>query len=189
MSNLRAEFRLIRALFANKMLGFGGHPLQSWVAYHFTHEMALPATFYASRLLVSKVPKNQKRRTVSAASSCGLGLANFNNTSSPNWCRNFHNPSPLAVHRSWDKSSWKDRVVRMYSTNNRDGGNEPRTEMKGVVVHIPHPIDWVKNFWYMFIVQGWLDSSFDRQDFLFGAKQVSNDDILAECLYLLLLVN
>lgn len=63
---------------------------------------------------------------------------------------------------------------RMYSTNNHEGrGNEPRTEMKGVVVHIPHPIDWLKNLWYLFIVQGWLDSSFSRQEFLYGAKQVN----------------
>lgn len=62
---------------------------------------------------------------------------------------------------------------RMYSTNNHDGrGNEPRTDMKGVVVHIPHPIEWLKNLWYLFIVQGWLDSSFSRQEFLYGAKQV-----------------
>lgn len=181
MSNLGAEFRLIRTFFANTnaflKLHFGGHPLQSSAAFPVTHETTFPLTFYASQHLVSNFPKNQKRRTISAASSSVCGLANFQNSSSTSGYRHLHNRSSLAVPQSWDKtqswdkSSWKNRAVRMYSTNNRDGGNEPRTEMKGVVVHIPHPIDWLKNLWYMFIVQGWLDSSFNRQDFLYGAKQ------------------
>lgn len=172
MSNLGAEFSLIRKFFANKnalfKLGFGGHPLP-WET-PICLETVLPVTSHASRHLVSKFTKDQKHRTISTASSPVFGLASFQNASSTDWHRNFHNRRPLTVPRSWGKSSWSDGVVRMYSTNNR-GGNEQRTEMKGVVVHIPHPIDWVKNLWYMFIVQGWLDSSFNRQDFLFGAKQ------------------
>lgn len=61
--------------------------------------------------------------------------------------------------------------ARAYSTDNREDNEQPRTEIKGVVVHLPHPIEWIKNIFYLVIVQGWLDSSFNRQDFLYGARQ------------------
>jgi hypothetical protein len=64
---------------------------------------------------------------------------------------------------------------RGYSTGDgRNDKNEetPQPELKGVVVHVPNPLLWVKNKWYSYLIRFSVDPAFNLEEFLAGAKQV-----------------
>jgi len=69
--------------------------------------------------------------------------------------------------------------IREYSTgdskqneNEKNDGNSAQSELKGVVVHVPNPMLWIKNKWYSYMIRFSVDPAFNLEEFLTGAKQV-----------------
>jgi hypothetical protein len=65
--------------------------------------------------------------------------------------------------------------IRWYSSDpdDKEKSKDPNanTELKGVVVHVPSPLMWLKNKWYTYCIRTAIDSSFNLDEFVFGAKQ------------------
>lgn len=62
--------------------------------------------------------------------------------------------------------------IRSYSDDERpQNSDHSASELKGVVLHVPNPWMWLKNKWYTYYIQTWIDESFNLEEFLVGAKQ------------------
>jgi len=66
--------------------------------------------------------------------------------------------------------------VRSFATgddkNDKDGGNAAESsELKGVVVHVPNPLSWMRNKWFSYLIRFTVDPAFSLDEFLTGAKQ------------------
>jgi hypothetical protein len=82
----------------------------------------------------------------------------------------------LSVHRVWKSAICPVSGARGYSTgddrNDKQDDSAPQPELKGVVVHVPNPLLWMKNKWYTYLIRFSVDPAFNLEDFLSGAKQV-----------------
>jgi len=57
--------------------------------------------------------------------------------------------------------------------SSRSSDDDTKTEIKGFFIHLPNPIEWVKDRVFTVFIRRFLEPSFNIDDFVFGAKQVS----------------
>lgn len=61
---------------------------------------------------------------------------------------------------------------RRYSSGDRNSNDVQNTKVSGYIVHVPHPIRWLKTKVYEYILRARVEPSFNFSDFLVGSKQV-----------------
>ena len=102
------------------------------------------------------------------------GLVNVNKSRSNVSFQHFsHNlASRASISRTRSSSDIREYSTSDNSGNDKNNGNAAQTELKGVVVHVPNPLLWMKNKWYSYLIRFSVDPAFDLDEFLTGAKQV-----------------
>ena len=81
--------------------------------------------------------------------------------------------SPVVPQRDVDGSLFNREPRRYCSGDKSKNDNDvQKTTVSGYIVHVPHPIRWLKTKLYEYILRTRVEPSFDFSEFLVGCKQV-----------------